>query len=78
MFTVLCKSFLELRSGISARLKKHIDDLQVELLIAKPLLSGIKKIGHDLDEALAKGITSFVSLSRGFMCIIYSRHISNV
>ena len=42
-----------------------------ELLIAQPLLSGIKKIGHDLDKALAKGITSFVSLLRGFMCIIH-------
>ena len=44
-----------------------------ELLIAEPLLSGIKKFGHDLDKALAKGITSFVSLSCGFICIIHSR-----
>ena len=43
-----------------------------ELLIAEPLLSGIKIFGHDLDKALAKGITSFVSLSRG-LCIIHSR-----
>ena len=43
-----------------------------ELLIAELLLLGIKKIGHDLDKALAKSITSFVSLSRGFMRIIHS------
>ena len=43
------------------------------LLIAEPLLSGIKILGHDLDKTLAKVITSFVSLSRGFMCIIDSR-----
>ena len=43
-----------------------------ELLMAEPLLSGIKVFHHDLDKAIAKGITSFVSLSRGFMCIIDS------
>ena len=43
-----------------------------KLLIAEPLLSQVKKIGHDLDKALAKGITSFVSLLQGFMCIIHS------
>ena len=44
-----------------------------ELLIAERLLLGIKKFGHDLDKTLAKGIiTTFVSLSRGFMYIIHS------
>ena len=43
-----------------------------ELLIAEPLLSGIKNWGMTLIKQLAKGITSFLSLWRGFMCIILS------
>ena len=44
-----------------------------KLLIAEKLLSGIKKIGHHFDKALAKGITGFVSFSQIFMCIIHPR-----